>query len=527
MTRIFNSAIFLAMMWLAVHPVPVHAVTPMEFQELLKDVDRALDRCIPKLDSIATLQMSRTVKLSEALTYNDSIALIDSLVNDYTHRNVDSMYRYSVMGHELASRYADNDAMFRFALQKAMGNPLRGYVHEAILSVDSLNALPLSTYQRRELYDKARRLYLTLTSVYSKDSVQKHYMDKYIAYNDSLLLLGGPREGIDYHRYLGTHFMGVGEYPRAIVELSGLLDTLAPGNEEYHNTASMLALINFMRDKRLDWIYYIALTAKSELEAGYIDSECLRLLSVYLYEQGDIARSQQYAFASQDFIARSNMNIRALQYADFLPVIVNSSHEAQRRHSNMLTYAIILLAAMVILLILWMYGRLRKMKAIKKTNEELVRSNALKENYISQFIQLYTVYFEQLDDYNRMITRKLQARQVEELLAVVKSGKFAEEQSELFYNLFDEAFVNIYPDFVQRVNELLESDKQFKVTDPMTFTPELRILAFLRLGIDDPDKIARFLGLSVNTIYTYRNRLRSRAKDRATFEQDVMNIGRY
>lgn len=527
MTNILSSVVFLVILWLSVHPMTAHAVTPMEFQELLKEVDKAIDKCTPKLDSIATLQMRRTVRLSEALSYNDSIALIDSLVRDYTHRNVDSMYRYSSMGHEAAARHTDDDAMFRFALNKTLGYPLRGYVHEAIVSIDSLTMLPLSTDQRRDLYDMARRLYLTLTSVYSKDSVQGYYMEKYIAYNDSLLLLGGPREGINYHRYLGTHFMGVGEYPRAIVELSGLLDTLAPGNEEYHNTASMLAMINYMRDKRLDWIYYIALTAKSELEAGFIDSECLRLLAVYLYDQGDIARSQHYAFASQDFIARSNMNIRALQYADILPVIVNSSREAQRRYSHMLTGGIVLLVVLMILLFLWMRSRMRKMKLVTAKMDELAKSNAVKENYLSQFVQLYTVYFEQLDDYNRMITRKLQARQVEELLAVVKSGKFAEEQSELFYHLFDEAFVSIYPDFVQSVNELLEPDKQFKVTDPMVFTPDLRILAFLRLGIDDPDKIARFLGLSVNTIYTYRNRLRSRARDRATFEQDIMNIGRY
>lgn len=527
MTNILYSVIFMAVMWLAVHPLSVKAVTPMEFQELLKDVDRALENCIPKLDSIAALQTSRTLRLSEVSSYNDSIALIDSLVRDYAHRNVDSMYRYSVMGHEAAGLHADDDAMFRFSLYRTLGYPLQGYVHEAIENLDSLSMLPLPAAQRRELYIMARRLYLTLTSIYSKGSIQEHYMKKYIAYNDSLLLMDGPREGADYHRYLGTHFMGVGEYPRAIVELSGLLDTLPPGNEGYHNTASMLAMINYLREKYLDWIYYIALTAKSELEAGYIDSECLRLLAVYLYGQGDIARSQNYTFASQDFIARSNTNIRASQYADILPVIVNSSREAQRQQSYKLTAGIVLLVVFMILLFLWTRSRVRKVKTLDALNEELVKSNVVKETYLTQFVQLYTVYFEQLDDYNRMITRKLQARQVEELLAVVKSGKFAEEQSEQFYNLFDEAFINIYPDFVQRVNDLLEPDKQFKITDPVTFTPDLRILAFLRLGIDDPDRIARFLGLSVNTIYTYRNRLRSRARNRATFEQDVMNIGRY
>ena len=57
-------------------------------------------------------------------------------------------------------------------------------------------------------------------------------------------------------------------------------------------------------------------------------------------------------------------------------------------------------------------------------------------------------------------------------------------------------------------------------------TPELRILAFMRLGLDDSGKIARFLNLSVNTVYTYRNRMKNRASDRDNFESLVMEIGR-
>ena len=48
-------------------------------------------------------------------------------------------------------------------------------------------------------------------------------------------------------------------------------------------------------------------------------------------------------------------------------------------------------------------------------------------------------------------------------------------------------------------------------------TTELRVLALSRLGIEDASIIARFLGISTNTIYTYRNKLRTRAINRTTF----------
>ena len=61
--------------------------------------------------------------------------------------------------------------------------------------------------------------------------------------------------------------------------------------------------------------------------------------------------------------------------------------------------------------------------------------------------------------------------------------------------------------------------------DGNKLTSELRILAFMRLGMDDSTQMARFLRLSLNTIYTYRNRKRSKAKNRDTFEQDIAKIG--
>lgn len=47
----------------------------------------------------------------------------------------------------------------------------------------------------------------------------------------------------------------------------------------------------------------------------------------------------------------------------------------------------------------------------------------------------------------------------------------------------------------------------------------------MRLGLDDSAQMARFLGLSLNTVYTYRNRIKSRARNRDTFDSDIMNIG--
>ena len=58
-------------------------------------------------------------------------------------------------------------------------------------------------------------------------------------------------------------------------------------------------------------------------------------------------------------------------------------------------------------------------------------------------------------------------------------------------------------------------------------TTELRVLALIRLGITDNQKIADILRSSLTTIYTYRSKLKSRARIRETFEDDIQHIATY
>ena len=58
-------------------------------------------------------------------------------------------------------------------------------------------------------------------------------------------------------------------------------------------------------------------------------------------------------------------------------------------------------------------------------------------------------------------------------------------------------------------------------------TTELRILALVRLGINDNQKIADILRSSITTIYTYRSKLKAKAINKESFEDDVRKIATY
>ena len=96
-----------------------------------------------------------------------------------------------------------------------------------------------------------------------------------------------------------------------------------------------------------------------------------------------------------------------------------------------------------------------------------------------------------------------------------------------FYNQFDATFLDLFPDFISQLNELLQEEKKVSYhSKERLLTTELRVLALIRLGVDDSVKIASFLRRSVSTVYNYRVKMRNASVcDREDFENRIMDIG--
>ncbi len=143
---------------------------------------------------------------------------------------------------------------------------------------------------------------------------------------------------------------------------------------------------------------------------------------------------------------------------------------------------------------------------------------------VSELTSLAADYLTAIDEYNRLTARKLKVKQGGDLLRLAESGSYVREQTARFESAFDKTVLTLWPDFVARVNSLLATDRQLVPAAEGQLNTELRLLAFMRLGFDDSSRIARLLGLTLNTIYTYRNKAKSRAINRDTFEADIRTI---
>ena len=216
--------------------------------------------------------------------------------------------------------------------------------------------------------------------------------------------------------------------------------------------------------------------------------------------------------------------MRMAQVAEVMSII-EEAHSAeikdQNRLINIVIISIIVLALILLFALIYLY---RDTKRLNKMRNNLKIANDTKEVYISQFLSLCSIYMDKLNQFSNIVNRKISAGKIDDLYKITKSGKLIEEQSKEFYEVFDNAFLNIYPTFIENVNELLQPDQQITLKDEEKLNTELRILALMRLGIDDSSRIAQMLNYSINTIYTYRNKLKNKAVDRDNFEKNIMKI---
>ena len=168
---------------------------------------------------------------------------------------------------------------------------------------------------------------------------------------------------------------------------------------------------------------------------------------------------------------------------------------------------------------------LKKNDHIRDINNALVDSNRIKDRYVCHYIDLSVHYIKQIDAFRREVCRIAKTKGADEVVRRLNSSQVIDGEYQKFYQSFDSSFLDIFPNFIGQVNELLQPEFRFTPRSDSSLTTELRILAAIRLGITDSGHIASLLNCASATVYTYRTKLRNAALDRDDFESQVARIG--
>ena len=442
----------------------------------------------------------------------------------YKSSNADSALKYASVALGLAGDNPADRTESRVALINGLS--MSGIFPQALAELDTLARADLDAAGKVEMWKAGRQLYFYMMCyVTDKSPIYESYAHHYYQFDDSLLN-NLPRTDSFYAFLSAERAVTEGKYKDAKKTLETLLAGLTPESNLYGMAAFQMAEVYRNQGDETQYAAFLAKAAVSDIEAAVKEGLALPALANWLYLQGRLDEAFDYINFALEDANSGNARMRTVSIASLVPIIDQAYRKKISDSRDRMLIWFLLATFLLILTGVLLFYLGRQIKLSRESQAKLEGLSSRQESYIGSFVSLCSVYADRLDSLSKLVSVKISAGQTDELLKLVKSGRFGEPREEDFYRKIDEAFLDLYPDFVAYVNSLLRDDEQIEVKRGEGLTPELRIYAFVKLGVVESTRIAQILHYSVSTIYAYRNKMRNKAINRDTFEADVASIWR-
>ena len=341
--------------------------------------------------------------------------------------------------------------------------------------------------------------------------------------------------------------------------LGSMVEVVNKANEGLITKEDMEAQFKAINDstQMMQWVLESAL---ADVRHAVMNQGSMWEICNQLMMQGDIDRASRYISFASDCAGRFGSRVRNWQIQPLLLSIDRAYRDENERTKQQLRFLLVGISVLALSLIatLSYVNRQRKRLAsahvelhlkngqLSETNGQLSTLNAqltaknaelsqlnqriaeagrVKEEYVGRFMRLCSLYIDKMDQFRKRVNKLVKNREYQEVYNMTRSQEFKDKELEELYDSFDEAFLHLFPDFVEQFNALLVPEERIVLLKGERMNTSLRIFALIRLGIEDSSKIAEFLHYSVNTIYNYRARIKNGAiADREHFEENVKQI---
>lgn len=465
----------------------------------------------------------------------------------YVNLQADSALHYLQLMDSVTGSAKTNTFTTYVDIRRATMMGVKGLYPQAIGILDSISHLPTTPTLHAEYLHAYRTVY-----GWAANYMQKNHSEEYERYErftemfrDSILIKSDP--SIRRSIAMADKLVVEGQPDEAIDILLGLLP-------EAQGIQKAYAYFNLAESYRVKGdtdrqIYYLALTALEDLNRGATEYVSLPTLALLLYERGDITRAYNYLFSSMEDAQTGHAFLRAIEINEIFPLIAKAYHD-QQNHTRNTERSIILVLVIAILLVIcgliYINKQRKKLEVIRcqladvndrlenantqladsndrletansqleemnnslsLDNRVLAEANKVREQHIAHYLGQCRNYIDITENFRKEMLKLAKNNQREELLRRLKSDELISEEQHRFYADFDRSFLKIHPDFIQRFNALLGPESHILPKKDELLSPELRIFALIRLGVNDTAQLAHFLNYSMPTIYNYRSRI--------------------
>lgn len=495
------------------------------------------DEAIARLDSVMALrprlaaQKRRAIDslwiLSRgAVSPRERFDVLEKLFGQYSSYSMDSMLLVARMCKAEAEANLGDSLYWRAVIMESEGLKGQG---QYFMALSRLREMPLRWQKvyRQSLMQRYISIYYSLSDyAHSReDSLRYHALLE--SYRDTVIAEAAPDS--PSRRLNRAEQLRVGGHPSAaLAEMDSLHASMPgvvdPGVESFVRGKCYQDLGDTERAK-----ICFAVAAAYDLSKSVRKYEALQELARILSDEGDDGRAYKYIMCAITDIQASNARSRFKKLSSYQPIIAAAYAETQER-SNMtksllLAIALLLLVGLLVALLFIRQkniGLARERHDLRQKNIELEQlrsrlsdanrsleeSAKVKEDYLGYLFNLCSEYIDSLESYRKQLQRRLKSGKISDidsLLSATQGG----EHLQSFFKKFDAIILDIFPDFIEKINALLSPDYQLRPKPGELLSPELRIYALVRLGVTDSTRIAAFLHYSPQTVYNYRFRVRS------------------
>ncbi len=518
-----------------------------------------LDKAISNSDSYEEAKVKRIDMIKQELSgvnlsLEERYKINCRLYDEYEYYICDSARHYIDCNIEIALSLNRQDWLGISKIHKARILSTSGLFAESFDVIKSVDKSWLSQEQLMVYYKTIEDNFIYHAEYAQGSEYARLYQQKVEIYRDSMLNVG--QEGTFWHTVSSAQkLIGLRKTDEAERLLSSRLQYHEEGTRERAVLLGMLAHVYEIGGQPNDRMIFLVESAIADMQGVVKENMSLRQLAEMLYARGDVERANRYLKKSLADANVFNARLRNMQSSKMLPMIDASYQAVQDAQSDRLRWSLVLISLVSVFLLVSVIYIFRLMKRLRHTRDSLINVNAelqrlndelttvnhrqsdtnaslreanvIKEEYIGRFLQLCSTYISEMESYRKMLNRKAATGRVDDVYKALKSTSFINDSLREFYQNFDASFLNIFPHFVEKFNELLPEEERVEPKQGERLNTELRIFALIRLGITDSSKIASFLRCSITTIYTYRSKLKNRSLHRDDFEAQIMKISSF
>ncbi len=469
--------------------------------------------------------------LNNSADLTNSAALCHSLFEEYKTYQYDSAYLYALRVYDFAQLDGSRDALAQSYSDLLYCYSTAGFFKEGGDIIDQFTPEGVSASILANFYRGTVRYYFNLMRyVGATPNLMSLYRDQMIR-GTQITLEMLPKGSFDYKFVEVQSDVLLGIDDREII--SRVEELLSTPNLSLNNQAILYSWLGMgyeslaQRDKA---IYYTALSAISDLESCTYETTSAKVLAEYMYQDGDIDRASRYIELALLDANTYNTPYRKLEIQAIMPNISGRriyNIEQDRRFMATVSAVIVALLLVIVIMLLNIIKRNAALKSaraqleeragelaqmngqLSEVNDQLSEANHIKDQYIIESLYSDSEFVDSVEKMCKVMSRKIKAKQYTELLDLIGGINIKHERQRMS-STFDSAFLKLFPNFIEEYNKLFAADQAVVLGEMGELSPEMRIFALIRLGVEDVNLISRYLNLSSNTVYVYKAKVKAR-----------------